>query len=84
MDEEVSKKEAEEFTQSINGIYRCISALSASGINELFECVGRTLLIDEKNISGSVEKDLEEIKTIKIIKKAEPKKTKEKSKRKFC
>ena len=39
---------AEEFAKSINGVYRCVSALKSSGIDELFEFVGISLLKNER------------------------------------
>ena len=38
--EKVNKKDAEEYAKSINGSFRCVSALSSNGINELFQNVG--------------------------------------------
>ena len=54
--EKVKKEDAEEFTKSINGIYRCVSALESTGINELFLCIGKTLLNEEER-EKSLEKD---------------------------
>ena len=34
-----------EYSKSINGTYRCVSALTSDGIVELFECIGKTLLL---------------------------------------
>ncbi len=43
--EQVKKTDAKEYAKSINGTFRCVSALTADGILELFECIGKTLLI---------------------------------------
>ena len=45
--EQVKKDVAEEYAKSVNGAYRCVSALKSSGINELFEFVGMCLLKNE-------------------------------------
>ena len=44
LNEQVKKNVAEEYTKSINGTYRCVSALKSTGIKELFEYVGQSLL----------------------------------------
>ena len=46
-DEKVKKNVAEEYAKSINGVFRCVSALNSSGIIELFEFVGMSLLKNE-------------------------------------
>ena len=56
MDEQVNKEEAENYAKSINGFYRCVSALDANsgGISELFESVGKELLqIKEREVRES-------------------------------
>ena len=40
--EQVKKEIAEKYAYSINATHRIVSALKASGINELFDCVGRS------------------------------------------
>ena len=48
--EQVSKKEAVEYTKSINATYRCVSALKTDGgINELFETLGNNLMTNKIN-----------------------------------
>ena len=42
--QQVKKEEAEKYTQSINAVYRSVSALNSYGINELFESLGKILL----------------------------------------
>jgi len=66
VEEKVSKKEVEEFSKSINGIYRYVSALNGDGINELFECVGRTLLTDKNNISISEDSTDDQTKIVEL------------------
>ena len=83
-DEQVDKKEAEDFTYSVNGTYRCVSAFSSNGIKELFECVGKTVLLDKNKIFKSEEKILEDNKSYKLTKKNKTKNTKGKKKKKFC
>ena len=73
VDEKISKKEVEEYTKSVNGTYRCVSALSGNGIIELFECVGKTLLLDKNNISYSEENTDDQIKSVQLNKKKEKK-----------
>ena len=43
--EEITKNEGKEYAKTINGTYRCVSALTSDGILELFECIGKTLLL---------------------------------------
>ena len=57
--QQVKKEEAEKYAKSINGIYRCVSALNSYGIKELFENVGKTLM----NLNREVPKIT--VKTIK-------------------
>ena len=48
--EQVPKKEAAEYTKSINATYRCVSALKTDGgINELFETLGNNLMTNKIN-----------------------------------
>ena len=48
--EQVPKKEAVEYTKSINATYRCVSALKTDGgINELFETLGKNLMTNKIN-----------------------------------
>ena len=48
--EQVPKKEAVEYTKSINATYRCVSALKTDGgINELFETLGNNLMTNKIN-----------------------------------
>ena len=62
--EQVPKKEAVEYTKSINATYRCVSALKTDGgINELFETLGNNLMTNKikknknnKNIINLTEK----------------------------
>ena len=51
----MEKNVAEEYARSINGVYRCVSALKSTGINELFECVGMSLLKNEGKESNPEE-----------------------------
>ena len=48
-EESVKKDIAEQYANSINATYRCVSALSSSGIDELFECVGRKFFKKEED-----------------------------------
>ena len=48
-EESVKKDIAEQYAKSINATYRCVSALSSSGIDELFECVGRKFFKKEED-----------------------------------
>ena len=51
----MQKNIAEEYARSINGVYRCVSALKSTGIIELFECVGMSLLKNEGGESNPEE-----------------------------
>ena len=61
--EEIKKDEAENFAKSINASYRCVSALKDSGINELFDFVGRSFFNKgEKDDGENNSKDKDESK----------------------
>ena len=56
--EQVPKKEAVEYTKSINATYRCVSALKTDGgINELFETLGNNLMTNKINDPSKDEDD---------------------------
>jgi len=55
--EQVKKEEAQKYANSINASYRCVSALEGSGINELFDFVGRSFFIKKNNSNEVVEAD---------------------------
>ena len=66
MDEQVNKEEAENYAKSINGFYRCVSALDANsgGISELFESVGKGLFQNkerEENANENIKIDKKDI-----------------------
>ena len=63
LNEKVPKKDAEEYSKSINATYRCVSALTSDGIKELFECIGKTLLVGKE---PSEEKKPEQNKNIQL------------------
>ena len=65
LNEKVPKKDAEEYAKSINATYRCVSALTNDGIKELFECIGKTLLVGKEPLE---EKKPEENKSIQLKK----------------
>ena len=52
--EQVKKDITEKYAKSINAKYRIVSALEGSGIDELFDCVGRSFFIkdDEEEKGG--------------------------------
>ena len=52
--EQVKKDITEKYAKSINAKYRIVSALKGSGIDELFDCVGRSFFIkdDEEEKGG--------------------------------
>lgn len=52
--EQVKKDISEKYAKSINAKLRIVSALKATGINELFDCVGRSFFIkdDEEGKQG--------------------------------
>ena len=52
--QQVKKEEAEKYAKSINGIYRCVSALNSYGIKELFENVGKTLMNLNREVPNTV------------------------------
>ncbi len=55
--EQVKKDVAEKYAKSINGTYRCISALEGTGINELFDNIGRSFLKKEEKINSEESKE---------------------------
>jgi small GTP-binding protein len=55
--EQVKKEEAQKYANSINAIYRCVSALEGSGINELFDFIGRAFFKKKDNFSKNAEAD---------------------------
>ena len=60
--EQVPKKEAVEYTKSINATYRCVSALKTDGgINELFETLGNNLMTNKINDPSKDEDDKNKI-----------------------
>ena len=76
--EQVPKKEAVEYTKSINATYRRVSALKTDGgINELFETLGNNLMT---NIINDPSKD-EDNKNILVL---TGEKTKKDNKKKKC
>ena len=83
IDEKISKQEVEEYAKSVNGTYRYVSALSGNGINELFECVGKTLLLD-KNISVSEESTDDQGKSVILNNRKLIKNEKKKQKERNC
>ena len=42
--EAIKKNDAEQYAKSIQSLYRCVSAREGNGINELFDCVAKSLL----------------------------------------
>lgn len=64
LNEQVPKKDAEDYSKSINATYRCVSALTNDGIKELFECIGKTLLVGKEQPSNP--KDSETNKNIQL------------------
>ena len=59
--QQVKKEEAENYTKSINGIYRCVSALNSYGIKELFEYIGKTLMNRNRKESSITVKTVQSI-----------------------
>ena len=61
--EQVKKEIAGQYANSINATHRIVSALKADGINELFDCVGRSFFkkgeTDEKKKTKEKEKEKE-------------------------
>ena len=47
---QVKKEDAENYSKTINAMYRCVSAKSAYGVKELFESIGKELM-------GSIRKE---------------------------
>ena len=84
MHEKIKKEEAEEYTKSINGIYRCVSALNSTGINELFLCVGKTLLNFEPKELPVEEPSKQNNKEFTLKKEEVENKDEKKKKKKCC
>ena len=79
--EQVPKKEAVEYTKSINATYRCVSALKTDGgINELFEPLGNNLMTNKINDPS---KD-EDNKNILVLTLTGEKSKKDNKKKKCC
>lgn len=78
--EKVNKKDAEEYAKSINGSFRCVSALSSNGINELFQNVGELLFKKEGKEATSEESSKPPDKEFSLKKDN----IKAKKKKKFC
>ena len=57
LNEQVKKEDAKKYANSINATYRCVSALEGSGINELFDFVGRSFFKRKDNFSKNDEAD---------------------------
>ena len=55
--EQVKKEEAQKYANSINATHRCVSALEGSGINELFDFIGRAFFKKKDNFSESIKAD---------------------------
>jgi len=51
--EVIKKNEAEQYAKSIQSIYRCVSAKEGKGINELFDCVAKSLLNNDEKESNT-------------------------------
>ena len=82
--EQVKKDIAEKYAKSINAKYRCVSALKSSGINELFDCVGRSFFIkDDNNEKGLNENESKEVYQ-KVFSIDPEKSSKEKNSKKKC
>ena len=82
--EKVKKEEAEEYTKSINVIYRCVSALNSTGINELFLCVGKSLLNAEEREVPLEKENSTNNNNKEFTLKKEEEKPKENQKKKCC
>ncbi len=82
--EEVKKNEAEEYANSIKGKYRCVSALSSNGINELFETIGQDLVTKEKKEIASEEPEEPKVEVVTLKKDNKDTKNKDKKKKKCC
>ena len=77
----VAKEEVKLYAQSINADYRCVSALDSTGINELFELVGKQLFLQFKNESQA---DISNMSEIKVALTTNEHKKKEKNKTSCC
>ena len=55
LNEQVKKEDAKKYANSINATFRCVSALEGSGINELFDFVGRSFFKRKDNFSENIE-----------------------------
>ena len=53
--EVIKKNEAEQYAKSIQSLYRCVSAKEGKGINELFDCVAKSLLNNDEKESNTDE-----------------------------
>ena len=90
--EQVKKDIAEQYAKSINAIYRCVSALESTGINELFDYVARSFFIKRKTetetkikINEDKEKEKQENESKKEFNICpEDEKTKKKKRKKCC
>ena len=79
--EQVPKKEAVEYTKSINATYRCVSALKTDGgINELFETLGNNLMLNKTNDPSEEENNKNTI----ILNSKSTNKNNNKKKKKCC
>ena len=87
--EQVKNDIAEQYAKSINAIYRCVSALESTGINELFDYVARSFFIKRKKekkikINENKEKEKQENESKKEFNICpEDEKTKKKKRKKF-
>ena len=89
--EAVKKDVAEEYAKSIGGGYRCVSALKSTGINELFDLVGRSFLQNDEEVheqneekKEKNEKNEKEESKQEFTLKPEDKETKKKNRKKKC
>ena len=80
--EQVKKDIALQYSKSINATYRCVSALKSEGINELFDCIGRSFFIKDNkdNKDPNQHKESEESNNKDTSIKLDQKKTKPKKK----
>lgn len=79
--EKVKKQEAEEYAKSINASYRCVSALSGTGLNELFFSIAKSLINSEEKESTAEESSKQgDNKEFTLKKENKSKKNKEKKK----
>jgi len=69
-DEQVPKNEAKDFAKQINAIFKNTSCKTSTGINELFEEIGKHFLNHNLKITSNLNKDeiLKERKRIAIEK----------------